>query len=82
MFALVISFFGVGAVAVAYRRGKLDRPLAALRNTLDRRRRAPRLMPVASPLDSTQILRMQQENSAYFAPPLISQEMQAPSGYA
>ena len=39
-------------------------------------------MPVASPLDSTQILRMQQENSAYFAPPLISQEMQAPSGYA
>ena len=66
VFALVISFFGVGAVAVAYRRGKLDRPLAALRNTLDRRRRAPRLMPVASPLDSTQILRMQQENSAYF----------------
>ena len=43
---------------------------------------ARRLMPVASPLDSTQILRMQQENSAYFAPPLISQEMQAPSGYA
>ena len=82
VFALVLSFFGVGAVAVAYRRGKLDRPLAALRNALDRRRRAPRLMPVASPLDSTQILRMQQENSAYFAPPLISQEMQAPSGYA